>query len=79
MFITNIAVTSMNINKTYLEILLKKELKKLNELIDAKVVMGLPYAREARQHKLVTARLIGIKRARHPWLSKLRALPTFFF
>ena len=64
-------------SKIHLEKILRAELKKLNDLIDAKIVMGLPYAREARQHKFVLARLIGVKRSRYPWFSKLGSLPTF--
>lgn len=69
----------MIMNKSHLEKILKKELYKLNDLIDAKVVMGLPYREEAREHKILTARLIGLKKDQHPWLSKLGAIPTLFF
>jgi hypothetical protein len=69
----------MVMNKSHLEKILKKELFKLNDMIDAKVVMGLPYKNEAREHRILLARLISLKKAQHPWLSKLGAIPTLFF
>jgi hypothetical protein len=35
---------------------LKREIIKLNKTIDHKILRGLPYAREARAHKLLLAR-----------------------
>jgi hypothetical protein len=69
----------MVMNKTHLEKILKRELLKLNDMIDAKVVMGLPYKEEAREHRILLARLISLKKDQHPWLSKLGAIPTLFF
>jgi hypothetical protein len=68
----------MIMNKTHLEKILRKELSKLNDMIDAKVVMGLPYTREAREHRILLARIINLKKSQHPWLAKLGAIPTFF-
>ncbi len=36
---------------------LKNEIKKVNKVIDQKIVRGIPYMREARYHKILLARL----------------------
>lgn len=45
-----------------LEKMLSAELSRLNKEIDRRICIGLSYAREAREHKLVLARLMRLKR-----------------
>ncbi|MBX4189283.1 hypothetical protein KW785_01650 [Candidatus Parcubacteria bacterium] len=59
-------------SKRHLESLLKEELGSVNDLIDRKIIKGLSYAREARRHKFITARLRQLHKQTHPsWLSRL--------
>ncbi len=48
-----------------LEKMLTTELVSLNKAIDRKIMLGLSYAREAREHKIVLARLVRIKKSAH--------------
>jgi len=36
-----------------------KEIKKLNEIIDQKIIKGLPYRAEARRHKFLASQFYG--------------------
>jgi hypothetical protein len=36
---------------------LKREIRALNNRIDEKIIKGLPYTKEARHHKILSARL----------------------
>lgn len=47
---------------------LKKQLDNLNDIIDRKIVRGLPYSKEAREHKYILTRLSNLKRARMHWM-----------
>jgi len=59
-------------SKRHLENILKKELWDLNEVIDAKIVIGLPYTKEARRHKFLFARLLNAEKAeKKGWFSRL--------
>lgn len=49
-----------------LEKMLNAELVSLNKAIDRRICLGLSYAREAREHKLVLGRLMRLKRQSHP-------------
>ncbi|MEK7463883.1 MAG: hypothetical protein AAB610_02040 [Patescibacteria group bacterium] len=37
------------------KITIRKEIKKLNEVIDLKIIKGLPYKAEARRHKFLAS------------------------
>lgn len=50
-------------SKYTMEKMLTAELASLNRAIDRRICLGLSYAREAREHKLVLSRLIRLKRA----------------
>lgn len=45
-----------------LEKSLKRELRALNEIIDQKIIRGLPYNREAKRHKFILSSLADIRR-----------------
>lgn len=64
-------------SKSELKHTLKIEIKKVNHLIDAKIVRGLPYGREARYHKLLRARLSILKRV--GLLARMKTVSAFIF
>jgi hypothetical protein len=41
---------------------IKSEVKRINKVIDQKIVRGVPYMKEARYHKILLARLFMVKR-----------------
>jgi hypothetical protein len=50
---------------------LKKEIKKLNNDIDLKIIKGLPYRAEARRHKFLTSQFYGFyEEKRISWFRK---------
>ena len=57
---------------------IKNELRRVNKLIDQKITRGLPYMREARYHKMLTARLSVMNRSRFLARS-MRTVSTFLF
>ncbi len=57
-------------SKQNLEKALRAELELLNNQIDARIVRGLSYAREARRHKLILASIANLRREmRSNWFS----------
>jgi hypothetical protein len=64
--------------KTNVEKLLQRELEILNHSIDMKIIKGVSYAKEARRHKYLLARLLSSKKAsRSSFFSRL-SFPTPF-
>lgn len=57
---------------------IKGEIRKVNRTIDEKIMRGLPYAREAHYHKVLTARLSLMNRTRFLARS-MRMVSTFLF
>jgi len=56
---------------------IRRELENLNDKIDAKIVRGRSYAREARRHKELLAELYNLNReASRSWFG---AFSTFLF
>ncbi len=62
-------------SKSQLKYTLKQELRKVNEVIDKKIVRGLPYNKEARYHKVLLARLSVINRS--SFLSRMKMVSAF--
>lgn len=58
---------------------IKKEIKKLNNEIDLKIIKGLPYKAEARRHKFLVSQFYGFYgQARTGWLKRtLHVLASF--
>lgn len=56
-------MTHQNLERT-----LRKELYALNEIIDRKILRGLSYSKEAKQHKFVLTRLSNLRRDRMNWI-----------
>jgi hypothetical protein len=68
-------------SKQNVEKILFKELEALNNTIDMKIIKGLDYSKEAREHKYLLARLIQSKKGSKPILSlfsRFSSVPTFF-
>ena len=66
-------------SKQNVEKMLFKELESLNNTIDMKIIKGLSYAREARQHKYLLARLLQTKKAsRTSLFGRFSFVPTLF-
>lgn len=55
-------------SKQNLERVLKNELSQLNDIIDMKIIRGLPYGAEARRHKFVVSRISELRRERVSWM-----------
>ncbi len=55
-------MTQLNLERT-----LRAQLNNLNDIIDRKIVRGLSYSREAREHKQILTRLANLKRSRSVW------------
>jgi hypothetical protein len=55
-------MTQLNLEKT-----LRGQLQVLNDIIDRKIVRGMPYGSEAKQHKYILKRLESLKRDRMSW------------
>lgn len=50
---------------------IKKEIKKLNNAIDLKIIKGLPYKAEARRHKFLTSQFYGFyEETKKSWFQK---------
>ncbi len=49
-------------SKITLEKTIREELKKLNDIIDMKILKGLPYKREALRHRFLLYRLSDLHR-----------------
>lgn len=70
-----------HMSKQNVEKILRKELESLNNQIDRKIIKGLDYAKEAREHKYLLARLIQSKKGSKPILSflgRFSSVPTLF-
>lgn len=50
---------------------IKKEIEKLNQDIDLKIIKGLPYKAEARRHKFLVSQFYGFyEKPRLNWFQK---------
>lgn len=68
-------------SKQNFEKALRDELEILNDTIDRKIIKGLPYAREARRHKMILSRILDMRRNqnRSGWFSRSFGFTSFFF
>ncbi len=58
-------------SKYNLERMLRRELGTLNDIIDAKIIRGLSYAREARRHRFLQSSLYRLRQSdRSGWLAR---------
>lgn len=49
-------------SKRNLEKNIKDEMSRLNDIIDLKIIRGIPYKREATRHKFLLMRLMDLRR-----------------
>lgn len=57
--------------------MLERELHKVNRIIDAKILKGESYAKEARDHKLILRKVRYITGGRRGWLQRLVGVRSF--
>ncbi|MDB5238792.1 MAG: hypothetical protein JWO00_127 [Candidatus Parcubacteria bacterium] len=57
---------------------LRSEVKKINYVIDQKIIQGVPYSREARRHKFLISQLNRLAPQRSSWLSRSMSFVTMF-
>lgn len=62
-------MTQLNLEKA-----LRNQLEVLNDIIDRKIVRGLPYTREAKQHKYILNRLSSLRKSRGGFFYKTFSL-----
>lgn len=56
---------------------LRTEIKKINRIIDQKILMGAPYALEARRHKFLTSQLRRLA-PREGWFERSMSYVSLF-
>lgn len=56
---------------------LKREIKKINYVIDEKIIQGRPYYMESRRHKFLMSQLNRIA-PRRSWLARSMSFATLF-
>jgi hypothetical protein len=49
---------------------LRIEIRKLNRIIDLKIIQGIPYYEESRRHKFLTSQLDRLAPRRHTWFGR---------
>jgi len=68
-------------SKLTLEKTIREELHKLNDIIDVKILKGLPYKREALRHRFLLSRLSDmhrLKKFNSNWLKRaINVMATF--
>ncbi len=57
--------------------MLEKELSRVNRIIDAKIMKGESYVKEARDHKLILRKVRYITSSRRGWLERLVGVRSF--
>lgn len=57
---------------------LKKEIRKINRVIDMKIIQGLSYHLESRRHKFLTSQLRHLVPAQPSWLGRSMSFVGLF-
>lgn len=57
---------------------LKYEIKKINYVIDQKIIQGQPYYREARRHKFLISQLSRLAPQKQSWFSRGLSFASLF-
>ena len=57
---------------------LKQEIRKVNRIIDHKIIQGLPYYAESRRHKFLMSQLNRLSPKRASWFSRPLSFVTMF-
>ena len=56
---------------------LRREIRKINQIIDLRIIQGLPYREEARRHKFLMSQLARIQPRRIPLFSAFALAQLF--
>jgi hypothetical protein len=57
---------------------LKSEIKKINRIIDQKILMGAPYSLESRRHKFLTSQLNRLTPQGSSWIGRSMSFVSMF-
>ena len=57
---------------------LRSEIKKINYIIDQKIINGVPYWREARRHKFLISQMNRLNPPSSGWLFRSMSFVTMF-
>lgn len=57
---------------------LKYEIKKINYVIDQKIIQGMPYYREARRHKFLISQLSRLAPPKVSWFGRSMSFVSLF-
>ena len=57
---------------------LKVEIRKINRIIDQKILMGAPYSLEARRHKFLMSQMNRLAPQREGWFGRSMSLVSLF-
>ena len=57
---------------------LRSEIKKINYVIDEKIIHGLPYSREARRHKFLISQMNRLNPPSSSWFFRSMSFVTMF-
>jgi len=72
-FKPNIIMTKHEIIKS-----LKQEIRRVNRVIDHKIIQGLPYYNESRRHKFLKAQLDRLAPPRQSWFGRSLSFVSMF-
>jgi len=57
---------------------LRQEIKKMNRVIDMKIIQGLPYYNESRRHKFLTLQLRRLSPSGGNWFGRSMSFVSMF-
>jgi hypothetical protein len=57
---------------------LRQEIRKMNRVIDMKIIQGLPYYNESRRHKLLILQLKRLIPERSSWFGRSMSFVSMF-
>ncbi|MFA6432297.1 MAG: hypothetical protein WCV82_00555 [Candidatus Paceibacterota bacterium] len=57
---------------------LRKEIRRINRVIDMKIIQGLPYYNESRRHRFLTSQLKHLVPERLGWFSRPMSFASLF-
>ena len=57
---------------------LKHEIRKVNRIIDHKIIQGLPYYNESRRHKFLMSQLDRLAPKRQSWFGRSLSFVSMF-
>ncbi len=57
---------------------LRSEIKKINYVIDQKIIQGVPYGRESRRHKFLISQMNRLNPPSRNWLARSMTFAAMF-